>query len=66
MIFTVQLVLNLFQPFYAHFQKNELIAPLEPSIFTRDIQNNIRVSVTVHLHAPSICTNIFIVAPLLK
>lgn len=25
-------------------RKNEVITPLEPSIFTRDIQNNIRVS----------------------
>lgn len=27
-----------------HLQKNQVITPLEPSIFTRDIQNNIRVS----------------------
>lgn len=30
-------------------QKNEVITPLEPSIFTRDIQNNIRVRDSEHL-----------------
>lgn len=35
-------------------QKNEVITPLEPSIFTRDIQNNIRVSDTdQQMHHPT-------------
>lgn len=36
------------------FQKHEVVTPLEPSIFTRDIQNNIRVRDTEHdFHQPN-------------